>query len=88
MGQDEKGVRAYMAELETALRTWWQTVGPADMLPPQFGRLVNPEGPPTSPHWPTESFLTLQVQLLRALERAKRTFVSTSWTRSKLGLPG
>jgi hypothetical protein len=74
MGLDEEGVRAYMAQLETTVRTWWQTVGPADMLPPQFGRLVNPKGPPTGPRWPTDSFLTLQVQLLWALERAERTF--------------
>jgi hypothetical protein len=74
MGLDEEGIRAYMAQLETAIRTWWQTVGPADILPPQFGRLVNPEGPPTGPRWPTHSFLTLQVQLWWALERAERTF--------------
>jgi hypothetical protein len=28
----EGGVRAYMAQLEDAVRTWWQTVGPAGCL--------------------------------------------------------
>lgn len=35
-----------MAQLEDAVRTWWQTVGPANNLPSQFWRLVDPEGPP------------------------------------------
>jgi hypothetical protein len=74
MGLDEEGVRAYMAQLDTAVRTWWQTVRPVDMLPPQFERLVNPEGPPTGPRWPTDGFLTLQIEVLWALERAERTF--------------
>jgi hypothetical protein len=63
-----------MAQLEDAVRTWWQTVGPADNLPPQFGQLVDPTGPADGQRWPSDSFLTLQVELLWALERAERTF--------------
>jgi hypothetical protein len=74
MGPNGEDVRAYMTQLETAVRAWWQAVGPADSLPHQYGRLVNPERPSTGPRWPTDSFLALQVQLLWALERAERTF--------------
>jgi hypothetical protein len=70
----EGGVGAYMAQLEDAVRTWWQTVGPADTLLPQFGRLVDPTGPAEGQRWPLDSFLTLQVELLWALEQAERTF--------------
>lgn len=59
MGLTKEGVRFYMAQLDNAIRTWWQTVGPADNLPPQFGRLVDSKGPPTGPRWPMDSFLTL-----------------------------
>jgi hypothetical protein len=64
----------YLAQLEEAVRTWWKTVGPADNLPYQHGRLVDPSGPADGERWPSESFLTSQVQALWALERAERTF--------------
>jgi hypothetical protein len=64
----------YWAQLEEAVRTWWQSVGPADNLPFQNGQLLNPSGPANGPCWPSDNFLTLQIQTLWSLERAERTF--------------
>jgi hypothetical protein len=64
----------YLAQLEEAVRTWWKTVGPADNLPYQHGRLVDPSGPANGERWLSDNFLTSQVQTLWALERAERTF--------------
>jgi hypothetical protein len=41
----------YLAQLEEAVRTWWKTVGPADKLPYQHGRLVDPSGPAYGERW-------------------------------------
>jgi hypothetical protein len=55
------------------LSQFWQLVGwTVGWL---VGWLVGWTGPATGPRWPSDSFLTLQVQLLWALERAERTFV-------------
>jgi hypothetical protein len=48
--------------------------GPADNLPSQNGQLVDPSGPANGPRWPSDNFLTLQIQTLWSLERAERTF--------------
>jgi hypothetical protein len=74
IGLEGEALGDYLAQLEQAVRTWWKTVGPADNLPYQHGRLVDPSGPADGERWPSDSFLTSQVQALWALERAKRTF--------------
>jgi hypothetical protein len=74
IGPEGEALGDYLAQLEEAVRTWWKTVGPADNLPYQHGRLVDPSGPADGKHWPSDNFLTSQVQTLWALERAKRTF--------------
>jgi hypothetical protein len=77
-----EAVRMYMAQLEEAVRIWWKANGPADILPDHYGRLVEPESPETvSPgqigeRWPTNSFLSFQIQTLWALERAERHFAT------------
>jgi hypothetical protein len=55
-------------------RPWGKTVGPADNLPYQHGRLVDPSGPADGKRWPSDNFLTLQIRTLWAPERAERTF--------------
>jgi hypothetical protein len=67
---------AYLAQLEGAIRVWWKTTGPATNLPSHHGRLVDPKGPETFERWPSDNFLTAQVQTLWALERAERTFAT------------
>jgi hypothetical protein len=74
IGLEGEALGDYLAQLEEAVRTWWRTVGPADNLPSQSGQLVNPSGPAKGPRWPSDNFLTLQIQTLWALERAERTF--------------
>jgi hypothetical protein len=64
----------YLANLEEAFRVWWRTTGPATNLPAHEGRLVDPKGPKTGGRWPSDNFLTAQIQTLWALERAERTF--------------
>jgi hypothetical protein len=64
----------YLAQLEEAVRTWWKAVGPADNLPYQHGRLVDPSGPADGERWPSNNFLASQIRTLWALERAERTF--------------
>jgi hypothetical protein len=74
IGLEGEALGDYLAQLEEAVRTWWKTVGPADNLPYQVGRLVDPSGPADGERWPSDNLLTSQVQTLWALERAKRTF--------------
>jgi hypothetical protein len=74
IGLEGEALGDYLAQLEEAVRTWWRTVGPADNLPYQHGRLVDPSGPADGERWPSDNFLTSQVQTLWALERAERTF--------------
>jgi hypothetical protein len=74
IGLEGEALGDYLAQLEEAVRTWWRTVGPADNLPYQHGRLVDPSGPADGKRWPSDNFLTSQVQTLWALERAKRIF--------------
>jgi hypothetical protein len=74
IGLEGEALGDYLAQLEEAVRTWWKTVGPADNLPYQHGRLVDPSGPADGERWPSDNFLTSQVQTLWALERAERTF--------------
>jgi hypothetical protein len=56
-----------MAELEEAVRIWWKNTGPADNLPDHYGRLAEPEGPENGERWPTDNFLSFQVQTLWVL---------------------
>jgi hypothetical protein len=44
MALTKEGVRTYMAQLKSAVRTWWQAVGPANNLPFQFGRAGGSRG--------------------------------------------
>jgi hypothetical protein len=74
IGLEGEALGAYLAHLEEAVRTWWKTVGPADNLPPQHGQLVDPSSPANGPRWPSDNFVTLQIQTVWALERAERTF--------------
>jgi hypothetical protein len=74
IGLEGEALGDYLAQLEEAVRTWWKTVGPADNLPYQHGRLVDPSGLGDGKRWPSDNFLTSQVQTLWALERAERTF--------------
>jgi hypothetical protein len=69
IGLEGEALGDYLAQLEEAVRTWWKTVGPADNLPYQHGRLVDPSGPADGERWPSDNFQTLW-----ALERAERTF--------------
>jgi hypothetical protein len=62
IGLEGEALGDYLAQLEEAVRTWWKTVGPADNLPYQHGRLVDPSGPADGERWPSDSFLTSQVQ--------------------------
>jgi hypothetical protein len=54
----------YLADLEEAVRVWWRTTGPATNLPAHHGRLVDTEGPETGGRWPSDNFLTAQIQTL------------------------
>jgi hypothetical protein len=74
IGLEGEALGDYLTQLEEAVRTWWKTVGPADNLPYQHGRLIDPSGPADGVRWPSDNFLTSQVQTLWALERAERTF--------------
>jgi hypothetical protein len=74
IGLEGEALGQYLAQLEEAVRTWWRAVGPADNLPYQHGRLVDPSGPADGERWPSDNFLTLQIQTLWALERTERTF--------------
>jgi hypothetical protein len=74
IGLEGEALGDYLAQLEEAVRTWWRTVGPADNPPSQSGQLVNLSGPANGPRWPSDNFLTLQIQTLWALKRAERTF--------------
>jgi hypothetical protein len=91
MGMAEEGTRAYMAQLEDAVRTWWRASRPTDNLPRQSGQLVDPTGPATGQRYPLNNFLRSQVQLLWALKRVTRVFgagtdrsaATQTWMKSK-----
>jgi hypothetical protein len=74
IGLEGDALGEYLAQLEEAVRTWWKTVGPADNLPYQHGRLVDPSGSADGGRWPSDNFLALQIQTPWVLERAERTF--------------
>jgi hypothetical protein len=50
IGLEKEALGEYLAQLEEAVRTWWKT-GPADNLPYQHGRLVDPSGPANGERW-------------------------------------
>jgi hypothetical protein len=58
IGLEGEALGDYLAQLEEAVRTWWKTVGPANNLPYQHGRLVDPSGPADGERWPSDNFLT------------------------------
>jgi hypothetical protein len=74
IGLEGEALVNYLAQLEEAVRVWWQTTGPATNLPYHQGRLVDPKGPENGERWPSDNFLTAQVRTLWDLERAERTF--------------
>jgi hypothetical protein len=54
IGLEGLALGEYMAQLEEAIRTWWRAVGPADNLPYQHGRLMDPSGPGDGERWPSK----------------------------------